>query len=56
MARHADWCDCPGCVEFRAVHARLCRELTRAEREANRARARDAQWRYEAAHPMQRVA
>lgn len=40
-------CDCDGCREFRAVHARLSPEPSRSYREAKRAADRAAQRRYE---------
>ena len=42
-------CDCEGCREFRAVHARHCPEVPREQREAQRALDRDALNRHRAA-------
>jgi hypothetical protein len=40
-------CDCDGCAEFRAVHARHCPELPYGTREAKRNADRAAQRRYD---------
>lgn len=49
-------CFCPGCTEFRAIHARLCPELSEADRQAKRARDRAAQRRYEDAEAARTAA
>lgn len=43
----AELCDCPGCAEFAAVHARLSRELPADVRAVKREADRAAQRRYE---------
>lgn len=40
-------CGCDGCREYRAVHARLSREVPYGERQAKREADRAAQRRYE---------
>lgn len=40
-------CACPGCVEFQAIHGRLCPELPYGTREAKRLADQAAQRRYD---------